>query len=95
MPSHKVDGSTLYQTLQGVATFASDIAFSNGELIDPPSTALLALHLAFCKVFHASGMAEVEDDLERDSEDFVLCKSDGSTDVSEMVRYRMQRWLCV
>ena len=90
----EINGIELCQFPQGIATFASDAVFSNGNTIDPPSPALLALHLALCKVFHASGMAEIEMDIARESEDFTSCKSDGSTSVEEMIRSRMQRWLC-
>ena len=91
----EINGIELCQFPQGIATFASDVVYSDGNPIAPPSPALLALHLAFCKVFHASGMAEIETDIARNFEDFTSCKSDGSTSVEEMLRYRIQRWLCV
>ena len=94
IPLTHCDGIRLLQNYQGTAKFASDVLDQQGAIIPPPDPQLLAFHLAFCRVFHASGMATIQDDIERDAEDIICCAEDGFTAIHELVRSRLlvQDW---
>lgn len=89
----RYDGCKLTTNEIGKATFSTSTMSSDNKLLPPPCPALFALHLAFCKVFHASGMAVVEEDMERDFEDLPCCAADGSTAIDDLVKHKVQSWL--
>jgi len=61
------DGVTIeYFPTDQVVTFSSGVY--EGRLVPPPDPILLAVHCALGKILHASGMAEVTDELERKDE---------------------------
>ena len=62
---------------------------SSNEDIALPSAKYFAVHAAFARVFHASGAGEYFESLFEDSEDIAIFASDGSTDVSALLRYKL------
>lgn len=68
-----------------VVTFVNE----SEEPIDLPDPAILAIHAAFARVFHASGAAEYIDSIWRDMGNTRVLSSDGSTDVSSLIHFQV------
>lgn len=62
-----------------IITFASH----SGENL--PSSAILGLHTALCKILHATGMGEYIERVLWDRDDIGCLASDGSTDISRLL----------
>lgn len=68
------------------------LMLSPNHTIDPPSLRLLGVHRAIAKILKLSGAGEYVEQILRDMEQVVV-KADGSTNLGDMMKLRLDGWV--